>query len=753
MKAWKKIISVIAILLILCSLGYLVTFGMIGTGKGKVENITLGLDLAGGVSITYQAQGDVSSQDMEDAINKMQQRVQEYDGAQVYKQGSDMITIEVPGADDASAVLENLGKPGSLYFINQYAEDGTTTNYEYGTYEDEDGNTLYGYHLTRTLEEITEDGSLIMEGTDIKSATAGYTSDSEPVVDFTLTDDGTKKFADATTTAAEENWSIGIYYDGEFISVPSVNSAITGGSGQISGMSSIDEAKELASNIRIGALPVELKEVSSMVVGATLGQEAISTSLFAAAIGFIFLFLFMVIYYRIPGVAAFIGLIFYTEMILLILNVFNFTLTLPGIAGMVLTIGMAMDANIVIYARIREEISAGKNVHDAIKLGFSKAFSAVFDGHVTTLIAAVALGVIGTGPVRGFALTLGIGIVLSLFTALVVARIILLLMYHCGIRNVKLYGHATERKSINFVKHTGLFIGISVVLMLVGVGFMVFHGAGGKGAFNYDLEFSGGTATSITFDKTYTLEELESDVIPVLKEATGVKNIQKQTVKGTNTVVFKTTALTEDQRDKLMEAVSSEFGVDTTDKEAFSWENISGVISNQIRRDAVLAVIASVILMLIYIWVRFKDLHFATATIIALLHDTFILIAFYAVSRISVGTTFIACVLTILGYSTNATIVIFDRMRENLHSMKKETLAEVVNTSITQTLSRSINTTVTTFISIFFLYIFGVTAIKDFAGPIMVGIVCGIFSSVCISGTIWYLMKKISYKRAVKKAQ
>lgn len=542
-----------------------------------------------------------------------------------------------------------------------------------------------------------------------------------------------------------------MYYDGEFISVPKVNSAITDGEGVIEGMADIEEAKNLASAIRIGALPVELEEVSSQVVGATLGQEAISTSVKAGIIGFVLLFIFMIAYYKIPGLAANFALIAYTAGMLLILNVFNFTLTLPGIAGIILGIGMAVDANVIINARISEELARGVSVRSAIATGFKKALSAIIDGNVTTLIAAIVLGIIGSGPVKGFALTLGIGIALSMFTSLVVARWVLLLLYHLGCNKEKMYGIHKERASVNFVSKRKIFISISALVIATGVAFATINGVKGNGSFNLDLEFSGGTSTTVNFDKEYTLDEVEKEIIPEIKKATGLSTVQQQAVKGTNQVIFKTKWLTEKQQNSFYSLLKDKYNVDVTNPDKLSSEKISATISSEMRRDAIIAVIVATICMLIYIWIRFRDVKFATSAIIALIHDVLIVITFYIISRIPVGNTFIACMLTIVGYSINATIVIFDRIRENMKIMTKSTLSEVVNSSITSTLSRSINTSLTTFIMVLMLYILGVSSIREFAAPIMVGILAGGYSSVCITGALWFMMKKSSYKRALKK--
>ena len=459
----------------------------------------------------------------------------------------------------------------------------------------------------------------------------------------------------------------------------------------------------------------------------------------------------MIAYYKIPGLAANFALIAYTAGMLLILNIFNFTLTLPGIAGIILGIGMAVDANVIINARISEELARGVSVRSAIATGFKKALSAIIDGNVTTLIAAIVLGIIGSGPVKGFALTLGIGIALSMFTSLVVARWVLLLLYHLGCNKEKMYGIHKERASVNFVSKRKIFISISALIIATGVAFATINGVKGDGSFNLDLEFSGGTSTTVNFDKEYTLDEVEKEIIPEIKKATGLSTVQQQAVKGTNQVIFKTKWLTEEQQNSFYSLLKDKYNVDVTNPDKLSSEKISATISSEMRRDAIIAVVVATICMLIYIWIRFRDVKFATSAIIALIHDVLIVITFYIISRIPVGNTFIACMLTIVGYSINATIVIFDRIRENMKIMTKSTLSEVVNSSITSTLSRSINTSLTTFIMVLVLYILGVSSIREFAAPIMVGILAGGYSSVCITGALWFMMKKSSYKRALKK--
>ena len=751
MKKSRGILSLILIAAVMVFLGVTSIHGLNSKGMGAARNINLGLDLEGGVSITYEAVGDTpSDEDMKDTVYKLQRRVEEYSTeAQAYQVGDNRVGIEIPGVQDANEILEELGQPGSLYFIRHLDSDGNE-NYTLNA----DGT---GYVLTKSIEELQEDGSIVLTGTEVESATAGALSDNttsatEYGVDLTLTDEGTKAFAEATEEAYNNNHdSIAIYYDGDLISVPSVNNVIENGRAQISGNMSYEEADSIASTIRIGGLNVELKEISSEVVGAQLGQEAVSTSLLAGAIGLVIVCLFMCFVYLLPGFASSLALLIYTGLILVLLNAFDITLTLPGIAGIILGIGMAVDANVIIFARVKEELTAGASVHSALKAGFHKAMSAIIDGNVTTLIAAAVLWFRGSGTVRGFAQTLALGIVVSMFTALVITRLIIYSFYAIGIRNEKLYAKKLKkRKPIDFLGKRRVFFIISIIMCLSGFVGMGINHARGIGAMNYSLDFVGGTSTTVTFDQQYTLDEIDSEMIPDLEEITGDPNIQVQTVQDTTQVVFKTQTQDLSEREAFAKYMSDNYGVAEKDIEV---RNISGTVSSEMRTDAIVAVIIATICMLIYIWFRFKDIRFATSAVIALVHDVLVVLAFYVIARVSVGNTFIACMLTIVGYSINATIVIFDRIREELKLNKKEDLKELVNRCITQTLTRSIYTNLTTFIMVVVLYVLGVSSIKEFAAPLMVGIACGAYTSVCITGALWYVMKIRTDKTVIAATQ
>lgn len=746
MKKSRGILTLVLTLVVIAALGYVAVFG-IGAGKaGAASEIKQGLDLAGGVSITYQVVGEEkpSSEDMADTIYKLQKRVEDYSTeAQVYQEGDDRINIEIPGVSDANTILEDLGKPGALYFIAATDADGNE-NYSYT------GSGTTGYSLNKTIDEMLEDGSIVLEGTDVSSAQAGTSSDSlgnsQFVVELVFTSEGTEKFGEATTKAYANGETIGIYYDDDFISVPTVQAALTDGKAQITGMSSYEDAEKLASQIRIGGLKLELEELRSNVVGAQLGNEAINTSLMAALIGLIIIAVFMLAVYRIPGLASVLALIIYTILVVLFLNMFEITLTLPGIAGIILSIGMAVDANVIIFARIREEITAGKTVRSAIDGGFKKALSAIVDGNVTTLIAAFVLGVKGSGTVKGFAYTLALGIVISMFTALVITRLILKALFAVGFKDVKFYGKNKERKTINFLGKRNIFFAASVAVIVIGFVFMGVNKASDGKILNYSLDFVGGTSTSVTFNEDMDLATIDSTVVPVFSDITGDGAVQVQKVAGSNEVIFKTRELNVDERQELEQALVDNFDVNN---ELITAETISSTISSEMKSDAIVAVLLAAVCMLIYIWFRFKDIRFAASSIAALLHDVLVVLAFYAVAKVSVGSTFIACMLTIVGYSINATIVIFDRVRENLAGMlKKDSLEELVNKSISQTLSRSIFTSLTTFIMVAALYILGVTSIREFALPLMVGIVCGTYSSVCITGALWYVLRTKIVKKS-----
>lgn len=745
MKKSTSIISLIILVAVLVVFGITATTGFTGQNGGAARDIPLGLDLEGGVSITYQVvgEGTPSNEDMADTIYKMQQRVQNYSTESlVYQEGVDRINIEIPGVSDAEAILEDLGKPGSLYFIRQ-TDDSGNPNYTYGL--DADGQLTY--ILLKDINTCIADGDTVLTGTDVKSAEAGsiqdqMTKNNEFIVSLSMTDEGAQKFADATAKAFAAGESIAIYYDGQIVSAPNVKAVINDGQAQITGNFTYDEANKLASTIRIGGLKLQLEQLHSKVVGAQLGTEAISTSLKAALIGFVVIVVFMLLVYRISGLAASLALALYCELVIILLDAFQITLTLPGIAGIILSIGMAVDANVIVFARIKEEIGKGKTVESAIDVGYKKALSAILDGNITTLIAAAVLGVLGTGSIKGFAATLALGIVLSMFTALFIAKWIMKAFFALGCRSEKLYGVQREPKVVDFLAHKKLFFAISIIAILSGFVFMGIYASKGGNILNYSLDFVGGTSTEVTFTSDIPLAEIDSTVVPVIENITNDGSVIPQKIDGTNDVIFKSRSLTNDEAAKLKDDLAAQFGATIK-----SSETISSTVSGEMKRDAIIAVAVASFCMLLYIWFRFKDVRFGCSSVLALIHDVLVVLSFYAIVRVSVGSTFIACMLTIVGYSINATIVIFDRIRENKETMgPKDSLEEVVNRSITQTLSRSVFTSLTTFIMVAALYILGVSSIKEFALPLMAGILCGTYSSICLASAFYMVLRKVGKK-------
>lgn len=738
MKDKKKgLLHLFIIIAIIGLCSYITLVGITSAHKGSAKNIKLGLDLAGGVSITYEATKDnPTATEMKDTIQMMQQRAEVYSTeSSVVQVGDNRIEIDIPGVADADEVLKSLGKEGSLDFV---AEDDMKL--------DKKGNPQY----TKT----------VCTGKHIKKAEAGtqqneVTKNKEYVVELSFNAKGTKLFADATKAAYPTKKKIYIVYDGKVLSDPNVQAEITDGKAVISGsFDTYDKAEELASMIRIGALPVELKEIQSQVVGAQLGQDAIQTSLLAGAIGFALVVIFMLVFYRLPGLAASIALVFYLVLMLVALNGLNITLTLPGVAGIILNIGMAVDANVIIFTRIKEELAKGKSVQTSIKLGFEKALSAIVDGNVTTLIAAFVLYIKGSGTIRGFATTLAMGIILSMFTALYITKYILQAMYSLGVDDVKYFGVEKPRRQIKFVQNRIKFFVISGVLIAGCVVCLIVNKATSGNILNYGLDFLGGTTYDIPFGKdTKINSSLKKEVESIFAKNSNSNDIVISEVSGSNELNVKTVELTEEQRANVTNELSKKYSIK---EKNIQIQSISASVSGEMKRDAVLAVIIAAICMLIYIWFRFKDIVFAGSAVLALLHDVIVVLLVYAAAKISVGNTFIACMLTIVGYSINATIVIFDRIRENIgtrSSITDERLSEIVNDSITQTLTRSINTSLTTFFMVFMLAILGVDSVREFAIPLLAGIVCGAYSSVCITGTLWYTIKKATHNKSGKAAK
>ncbi|MFV0441640.1 MAG: protein translocase subunit SecD [Lachnospirales bacterium] len=730
-----SIFKIVFIAILICVLGYIAvndisyttTETIVGEdGTETTESVTkdaelsmsdikLGLDLQGGVSIIYQP--DIESptaEDMNSAVRLLRGRLDDdgYTDAEVAIVGADRISVQIPGVDDPDEAIKELAVAGQLSFM-----DAT--------------------------------GNVYLTGTDVKNASAQQTKDSngiaQTVVQLEFTDEGKEKFANATESLIGSQLLICL--DDEILSAPNVSERIYSNSAIITGSFTFEEANELAELINAGALPFRLNVISDNIVGAKLGIDALDTSLTAGLIGLCLVVLFMIFAYRFFGVIASVALAMFIFLEILCINVLNITLTLPGIAGIILTIGMAVDANIIIFERIKEDIKENKTLRVAVKSGFSRAFPAILDGNITTLLAALILYTVGDGPIKGFAQTLSIGIVLSMFTALVVTRTMINSFIIAGMKNTKYFGTLAIKDKIYDIigKRKRVFISSAVVLIAF-LSFGIFNYATGSGLFNYDIEFSGGTAVTIDIGQDF----VNSDITDIVKETTGETNVQIQKIVGSDEVTVKLKEIDQDTRIAMVDAILENYGL--TDESVIDISSISATVSTEMRNSAVLAVILSTIAILIYVSFRFKNLNTGISAILALVHDAMLVLMFYMAFRIPLNYSFIAVMLTVIGYSINSTIVIFDRVRENKNAIEMEGLevdsVKLINESVSQTLNRSLFTSITTLITVVVLYVLGVSSIREFALPIIFGVLVGTYSSVCISGNLWcYFTDKGIFKK------
>ncbi len=714
----KHIVALILSVLIIASAIFVAISGIGENQAGSAKDINLGLDLEGGVSITYTPdKADPTKAEIDDTLYKLQLRLDEYGytEGEVYLEGTDRINVDIPGVQNAEQVLLEMGEPGRLAFTD-------------------------------------EEGVTWITGAEVKDAQPG-TDDSQGYTDYVIVlefnKDGVEKFAEAT----DVNYGkiITIFYNDYELIAPRVTAVIRDGRAVINGIGSYQEATRLASNIRIGALPLELSELRSNVVGAKMGQDAIETSVKAGLIGILIVFAFMIVMYRLPGLISAIALAFYASLSIIALSVFDITLTLPGIAGIILSIGMAVDANVIIFSRIKEEIGTGKTLKASVKSGFKKATSAIIDGNATTLIAAIVLYFMGTGTIKGFAITLMLGIVISMFTALVVTRVLLYTVVGLGIKNKKLYGVDKGHTPINVIERKKVWFAISAIIILIGIVMMPVHKVTNDSILNYDIEFIGGTSTLVSVGEGNgynSPEALQDAVKDLVVEATGDDTPQFQNVTGKDQFIIKTSDLDTAKRAALQTALISKYNITSEDIES---ESISPTISVEMRRDAIVAVLVAALCILIYVTFRFHDFWFGLAAVIALVHDILIVFAIYSLGNVPINNSFIAAMLTIVGYSINDTIVVFDRIRENMSLDKKFSYKQLIDMSISQTISRSINTSLTTFIMVLILYVLGVASIREFALPLMVGILSGTYSSIFIASPLWFLFRVNRDKKLAQK--
>ena len=692
------------------------------------NGIRLGLDLVGGSRIVYEAEipDGYNQANLADDMNSVQKVIRQrltdkgFTEATVTLTGDNRVTVEIPQITNPEEAVQTLGTTAQLTFIDA-------------------------------------DGKEWLTGSDIKKATYGYgrpTGNEVTDVHYVqvqFTSEGQKKFAEATGNIAARTDGtniMAIVMDNQVISSPSVSSQIDSDSCVISGSFTRDSASELADLINAGQIPFSLKQVELRSVGPQLGADAMRTSLIAGAIGIVLVMLFMLIVYRIPGLVASIALCFYMVIEALIFSLVRVNLSLPGIAGIILSIGMAVDANVIIFERVKEELKNGKTVKSAIDSGFKRAFTAILDSNITTLIACAVLFFLGTGTIVGFATTLGSGVIGSMFTALTVTHFLLNRMVDFRIRNPKAYGlrdREAGKQRFAILKNFKIFGGISALLVVTGLVALILLPFG-KNLFNLSIDFAGGTEMEFNMHTEVT-QDVQTEVSGLFKDATGVDaSSVTSSGDGNEDVLIRSTSITSEQRAAVIDKMLEKYSLADTD--ILNNNDVSASIGSDLQRSAVICSVLAIVLMMLYITFRF-EMTSGMAAVCCLMHDLLIMLSVYVWLQIPLDSNFIAAALTILGYSINASIIVFDRVRENLRTARREDFASVAERSVWQTMGRTINTTLTTLFTIGMVFILGVPSLKQFTLPLIVGILAGGWSSVLLSCSLWNVFRKKFRKKRI----
>ncbi|NCC79191.1 MAG: protein translocase subunit SecD [Clostridia bacterium] len=699
----KKRGNITIFVIILLVLSFLAFTGINGLTLGNYrvksfgEVINRGLDLQGGVSVVMEVQTDsLKAEELSSIKTLLDSRVNKIGVSETVSvtEGEKRIRIDIPGVYNSSEIVTNLQTTGEL------------------TFEDPDGN-------------------IILTGSDVTSASAMLDSTSKPVVSLVLNEVGAEKFEAATTEFRGKQITINM--DDEELSAPMVNDVITGGEAMITGMASVEEAQYLAGIINSGALPYPVKAIQVKTVGPSLGAGVMGDVMRASAIGLSLVVLYMILKYRRPGFLASVALGFYVWLLLFVFYGINATLSLAGIAGFLLTIGMAVDANVLIFERIKEELRGTSNIHKAIEAGFSNAMSSIIDANITTIIAGLVLYFVGSGSVKGFALTLMIGIVISLFSALFITKHLMWLGLRMGfLTKPKDFGVSDQirERKIDFVSGAKIWRFIAAAVLAVGLFFI------GTQGLNLGLDFAGGTRLVMEVGEEF--DKAEMDEIVKVYDADAVTQKVDETQ-----IEVRSQALSTDTIDDLVSSIKEEYSLE--DDSIITLDEIGASVGKELTEGGIKAVILAAVFMLVYISLRFKK-NYGFAAITALVHDIIFLVAVYAVLRISVNTPFIAAILTILGYSINDTIVVFDRVRENRKLHPGISSKALVNMSMNDAFTRSVGTLLTTLFTILSVAIL-VPQIRDFALPISIGVVVGGLSTFFIAGPTWIYLEDRLKKR------
>lgn len=707
----KKALAVLLVLLIL--LGWV--FALTDLGPSFKQAIKLGLDFKGGVYVVMEAQTEATGAELAKLMEQTQviieDRVNQMGLSEptVTVEGNKKIRVELPGAEDADEAIATIGKTAQLQFV-------------------------------------LGDGTVIVDGSQVKDAGIGRDEKGFLAVDLEFDQQGALAFEEGTRKAfngeiinSETGRIDDIIYivlDNKVISNPRVNSVISGGRAQITGQFTAEEVTELALLIRGGALPVGLKEVQTSLIGPSLGIDSLNMSVIAGVIGIGLILILMLILYRIMGLVANVALLLYILLVFWIMAIFSAVLNLPGIAGLILSIGMAVDSNVIIFSRIKEEyLIGGKSLRVSVDSGFHRALSTIIDSQLTTMLAGVILYQFGSGPVKGFALTLMIGIVVSVLTAVVITQFLMKTLVETrSLAKPRLFGLDKPRfqfkREFQFIKYRKIYYLVAVALILIGIGTGLIRG------FNWGIDFTGGTMLQFEMGKIVEVADVER-----VLDKNDIDGTIVHAGEGNTQIIIKTTqSLDNDARGVLLDDMYDAFNIE--DDSLLEVEQFSASVGDLLKVNAFKALLIATIGMLIYIVIRF-EWKFGLAAVTALIHDVLMMIAFYGLFYIPINNPFIAAILTIIGYSINDTIVIFDRIRENLKIMKKTKMEELIDKSINQTLIRSLMTSVTTIIAIIPLLILGGDTIREFVLPLMVGIVAGAVSSITISNPVYFEIDRL----------
>ncbi|MBC7326620.1 protein translocase subunit SecD [bacterium] len=711
----------------------------------------LGLDLAGGIRLVLKAQPTpdvpkITASHQRALINIIRRRVDALGVSEplIQAKGTDQIVVELPAIEKEEQALEMLKSTAMVefrYLQDVQTENNPTAPYKMEVRETPDGReeiVFYDIHGNEVPHsKVLENAPIILTGKDLnpkRRAVAQPGPAGWPEVVFSLNPEGQKKFA--AFTAGHVGDIVAIVLDNKIISAPRVQEHIYTAEVKIEfKQGTLKEAQQLAELINAGALPVPLVIDSVQKVNPTLGQDSLEKSLRAGIIGLILVMLFMLGYYLLPGLIADIALLLYTLFMLAIFKGIPVTLTLPGIAALIITIGMAVDANILIFERLKEELRAGKTLRSAIDAGFHRAFTAIFDCNTTTVISAIVLYAIGTGPIKGFALTLGIGTILSMFTAITVSRTLLLVTENLFpfARNIKLYGVFTwtKGKYFHFVKHWKLWFAISLAIIIPGI---IFYAPPIKGL-KKGIDFTGGSLITLRFEKPVSLPDVRS-----LLSSKGYSDAYVQTSKDNRELYIRIKQTDPEAPKRIEELLAEKFG----QMKVLSVDTVGPIISRELTSKAFWGVFLASILILLYLSFRFNELKYGAAAVIATLHDVLVMFGSFAIlgklAGMEIDSLFVTAVLTMVGFSVHDTIVVFDRIRENWRLRKRgESFGEIVDKSINQTLVRSINTSLTVLLVLLALFFFGGPTIKHFITALIIGTITGTYSSIFNASPIVYL--------------